>query len=1193
MTGPKSGSLARTILLTAILAALGYGANMAALYLTFGVWFIFGSVFSILALRLLGLAWGLAVAVIASSYTFTLWSHPYAVIIFTAEAAWIGVALRRGRRNLLLLDAVYWVVLGMPLVALFYAGVMHLGAQSAGIIALKQASNGVFNALLAALLLDKTPLGRLGRPGERQRLPYSKSLFHLVAATLMLPCLGLLVLVSRIDLTTAERRIAEELITQAQSTEDVLARWAGNHLRAVAAVAELGSRYGIAPSPQLQEELGRLNRIFPEFHNLSLGDATATTVAFFPPVNERGEATVGLNFADREYFQTMRKTGQPVVSDIFVGRGGVFAPIFTMVFPVMDEGGLHHFGLGAMDVDQIRSLLQTLSDRQDLLATVLDRQGRVVATTVPGRAPLDQPAQSDHSRKQVAPGVFLQVPGNQRNISIVKSWQGAVYTTSGAVPGTPWTLQLDYPVGPLQEYFYRRSIWSLGILTVLFGIMIPVASVVSHRLTRPVQALARITRDIPERVDRDEEIVWPGSRIEEVAKLEENFCTTAEALRGRIREAREANLLLEQKVAERTAELQEEQERLANIIAGTDVGTWEWKVQDGKLEINQRWAEIIGRTRDELEPVSFHTWREHSHPEDLAEASERLERHFRGESADYECEIRMRHKDGHWVWVLARGKVNARAQDGTPTRMSGTHLDITERKVAQQQLAASEELFREMFHRHGAIMLLVEPGSGALVDANRAAEKFYGIPGEDLRRMTIDQINLLDAEQVARERKAAQEGHRDCFIFPHRAAGGQIRTVEVHSTPIRLQSRTLLFSIIHDITERQQMETDLKKATREAIAASRAKSEFLANMSHEIRTPLNGVIGMAQLLTMTELSEDQRSYVDSLRTSGSNLMSLLNGILDLSKIEAGRIELETIGFNLERCIREVALTQKHLLTDKGLDLRIRVDEAIPPVLRGDQLRVKQILFNLLGNATKFTTSGHVAVEADLVGRPGPGVVVRLAVRDTGIGIARESLDRIFQPFQQGDGSTTRRYGGTGLGLTICRRLAEIMGGGISVESTPGVGSCFQVELPFRVDDVQAVQPAPGPFPVPVWDRVPLRVLYAEVDPLNLAVGSEMLRRLGHTVLTAADLAECSRVVGGEGCDLVLLDLDMAAAEGQDALTSLREGAAGTDLRVIVVTAFALREEKSRLLEAGFDGYLSKPLVPEDLVAEMKRVLALA
>lgn len=479
----------------------------------------------------------------------------------------------------------------------------------------------------------------------------------------------------------------------------------------------------------------------------------------------------------------------------------------------------------------------------------------------------------------------------------------------------------------------------------------------------------------------------------------------------------------------------------------------------------------------------------------------------------------------------------------------------------------------------------------------RYAAVFMGRPREEIIGHTDLEL-LADhelAEFVRRKDQEAMAADRPVSyeIMVTQPDGTQVL---FESTKVALLNKeglaTGMIGVSRDITERKQAEVQLLLAKIAAESANTAKSQFLSNMSHELRTPMNGVLGMAQLLEVTDLSVEQQEYVTALKLSGKNLLTLINDILDLSKIEAGKVTLDLADFSLHQCIKHIVTMQAFTAQEAGLALNVELAENIPAILEGDELRVKQILTNLLGNALKFTKQGGVTISGKLLEQHGDSVLVQVVVRDTGIGITPEAQDRIFMPFTQGDCSTTRQYGGTGLGLTISRRLAELMGGDIVVESTLGAGSCFTVTLPFCLPQQSDVVGDATLKAISTGKAVSLRVLLVEDNPINTRFGISLLKKLGHDFVVVENGRECLAALEQGQYDLVLMDIQMPVMNGEEALREIRRREQGTACHqaVIALTAHVLDGEKERFLAAGFDGYVPKPLIIEELVGEIKRVM---
>jgi len=387
---------------------------------------------------------------------------------------------------------------------------------------------------------------------------------------------------------------------------------------------------------------------------------------------------------------------------------------------------------------------------------------------------------------------------------------------------------------------------------------------------------------------------------------------------------------------------------------------------------------------------------------------------------------------------------------------------------------------------------------------------------------------------------------------------------------------------------------EARQARAEAERANRAKADFLAVMSHEIRTPLNGMLGMTTLLAESPLSPEQREWSETLHHSGVSLLSLINDILDFSKIESGKLELEAIPFDCRRLVRESLALFKATAQEKGIALREKIDSAIPPLLRGDPHRLRQIILNLLSNALKFTVSGEVVIEVGAGARAAQDdgtVSVNFRIRDTGPGIAPEVSARLFQPFSQADVSTSRHHGGTGLGLAICRNLVELMGGSIGVESRLGQGATFHFSIPLPLVTPSEKEDKEGAHPPSGEGNARLKVLVVDDNEVNQKVASLFIRRLGYPVDCVDSGAACLERLQAIPYDIVLMDVQMPGMDGLETTRRIRSSPAKNQPWIVALSAHTLADHIERCREAGMDDFITKPLQLDALSAAMARAAA--
>jgi len=635
------------------------------------------------------------------------------------------------------------------------------------------------------------------------------------------------------------------------------------------------------------------------------------------------------------------------------------------------------------------------------------------------------------------------------------------------------------------------------------------------------------------------------------------------------------------------SELRRSEQRLREAQAMAHLGDWEYDYATKQVTYSEEAYRILGYDPTRGHP-STGTLRDYTHPDDREKVDLLIVRAI-DERTECKFEHRIVRPDNTVRYVLTRGRPlgDSSALAG---RFLGTLMDVTSIKQAEEALLRTEARYRQVVESvHEVIFQTDSQGRLTLVNPAWTEITGYHIL-ESFGRSLADfadgksglQYNTIVRLLMSGETAVSREK------LPLRMKDNSIRWFELQArAQVGTGERSMgIAGSLHDITQREELETEMQRAREAAEAANRAKSDFLATMSHEIRTPMNGVIGMTGVLLETPLTDEQREYVETIRTSGETLLEIINSILDFSKIEAGRMDIESVSFDPATIVEEVVELFGRSATSKGVEVVFYVDPSVPAPVLGDPTRLRQVLGNLFSNAVKFTDRGEIEVRAERIGSDSPAEI-RFSIRDSGIGIPLEKQSRLFQTFSQVDSSTSRRYGGTGLGLAISKRLSEMMGGDMWVESEPGVGSTFYFTITTPL--AQNLPPKESaPLPPVLTGK---RVLVVDDNQTNRRILLFHLERWGMPAVEATDgAAALAKLAEKPGFDLCLMDMQMPQMTGLDAATLWRTRNPDSKVAFVFLTSLSHIELRRSVEALGNTRMLTKPHRPAQLIAAMQEVL---
>jgi len=644
--------------------------------------------------------------------------------------------------------------------------------------------------------------------------------------------------------------------------------------------------------------------------------------------------------------------------------------------------------------------------------------------------------------------------------------------------------------------------------------------------------------------------------------------------------------------------LRESEERLELVMEGSQLGFWDWDIETGKVHRNARWAEMLGYTLAEIE-FSVGQWSDLHHPDDRAPAWRSIQDHLEGRTPAHRAEYRMLAKDGSYRWILDQARVVKRNAQGKPLRMSGTHTDITERKQVEEALRKSQAETHALLDAIPDLMFELDRDGRILTYHNPTNDTLYDSPANFLGRTVLEILPTPAANVVmAALAEADRQGwHRGAAYALDMPGGERWFELSIQAKRDVSAPEKRFVVLVRDVSERKQSERALAQARDAAESANRAKSEFLAHMSHELRTPLNAILGFSEMMTRDKsLTATQHENLEIINRSGEHLLRLINSVLDMAKIESGRIALQEQDFDLHTMLADVMELFRARAEAKGLILTLTQWPETPHYIHADEGKLRQVLANLLSNAVKFTQKGIIEVTVRACGEVADRTTHRLCftVHDSGSGIAPAYLTTIFDPFVQLPGDLQIQEG-TGLGLAISQHLVRLMGGELRAASTgvAGEGSCFTFELTVQraatavsgaamLRSHHAVGLAPG--------QPCFRLLVVEDHPESRQLLARLLTELGFDVRTADNGQAAIAVWEAWRPHLIWMDMRMPVMDGHAATQQIKAAARDDAPIIIALTASVFESERVTVLAEGCDDFVRKPFREEEIVAQLEKHL---
>ena len=1046
-------------LLPALICA-GLTGNYFSFPLFLNIDFLFGSIFAMLALQFFGIGCGALSAFIIAGYTYTIWNHPYAIIIMTAEVAIVGWLMGRRKMSMVLADTLYWLIIGMPLVYLFYHAIMNVPLSNTCIVMVKQSVNGIANALAARLIFS------CYRYQTRSSLlSFRELIYNILTFFVLCPALLMLAISSRKDFSDTDLRIRSALIQDSRHAVQSLETWVNGRKSAIVNLAELA----VSRTPrQMMPYMELAKKSDANFLRIGLHDKKSITIAYSPLIDELGQTSIGKNFSDRPFMPLLKQTLKPMLSELVMGRIGIPRPRVHMLAPVVISGAYNGYVVGVLNLKEITEHLDRSSNHNATVYTLIDKNGAVIVTNRTDQTVMSQFVRGKGTLKRLDKEISQWMPDLLPNTPVSERWKKSYYvaeTNFGGLSG--WTLILEQPVAPFQKALYDNY---TGKFTLLFLVLLgglALAEFMSRKMMYTLETLRCFTSDLTAKLESGDNISWPQSGIKESHDLIDNFQKMSESVQHHVAELNGLNISLELLVDERTAKLSSTMQELNIILENAPIGIF--KNIDRKLVwVNAKTTDLIQYSKGEIEHHS--TRRYYPSDEDYEKLGSEAYPVL-AQGAVFDTVQELVRKDGVHIKVKYTGK----AID--PADMSKGSIwlleDVTElRKLEEIQREAhfnlnvhkielemqNEELRRTQLDlessrgRYLELYDLAPVGyftlskEGLIIESNFTFAALLEVEHAALLGQPITRYVFPDDQDACylhHKQLLKATSPQSCELRLLRSGGGHV-WCKLEAVVAKSQNNgDPEFRVAaSDISEQKRLNDCVQQALKDTQKSNVTMSRLLHTVAHEFRTPLGLLIGSVDVLDRywDRLTPEKRfEQNEHIRSAARQMSNLINSIISLNRTGDDCSGNESRLLNIKHICSAIG-AEVEAAWGAGHTCMVTIaDDCGSAVM--DEMLFRRILENLLTNAFRYTPpEGTVTLDVSRL----KGVLL-IEVSDTGIGIPEEDQSQIFDAFYRSGNVEARR--GLGLGLSIVQEALSVMGGTIAVVSRIGEGTVMRVEIP--------------------------------------------------------------------------------------------------------------------------------------------------